>query len=388
MPELARPRAQESRHGLRVTAGSSVTVFDRTGRFLWLSDGKTVIRRGLDNRFVRVDAHPSAHPVDRQYRRLTETEAQSTVEAAYENARRALANELEPTRSRWQERLASWTWDRLAEDGPRFRAVYRPVSILPPDAYRTVVVQIAEGCSYNRCLFCDFYRDRPFHIKNQEELDLHLRGIRAFFGERLIDRTGVFLGDGNALVIPTRRILSGIEQIRAHLDEWVGESGEWSTFMDTFHSDTKDVEELAAVRRAGLSTVYIGLESGDDELRAFLDKPGKAAEAIRVIERCKEAGMRVGVILLVGAGGRRFAEQHLEHTAETLAALPLTEGDVVYLSPFVDPPHPAYRERLLAAGSASMTRDELKAELNRWMRTLSFVKPAKVTFYNIQEHLY
>jgi radical SAM superfamily enzyme YgiQ (UPF0313 family) len=218
-----------------------------------------------------------------------------------------------------------------------------------------------------------------------QELEMHLDRIRWFFGSRLRDRTGIFLGDGNALVIPTPRLLAMLEKVRRELSDvkYVV-----STFMDTFHSGTKSVADLIAIRRAGLSSVYIGLETGDDELRKFLNKPGTAGEALDVIRRCKEAGLRVGVILLVGAGGRRFAASNLQRTAEVLASIPFTEGDVIYLSPFVDPRHPAYRERLEAAGSEPMTPWELAEELARWQRTLTFRSSVKLTYYSILEHIY
>ena len=63
-------------------------------------------------------------------------------------------------------RITAWSPSRLAEDAARFRQIYKPVSILPPDQYLSIVLQATEGCSYNRCTFCTFYRDRPFRIKS------------------------------------------------------------------------------------------------------------------------------------------------------------------------------------------------------------------------------
>jgi hypothetical protein len=79
-------------------------------------------------------------------------------------------------------------WDcaeRLEADAARFARIYRPVSILPPDQYLALVIQATEGCSYNRCTFCDFYRDRPFRIKSAVELRHTLREVVDFFGEAM-----------------------------------------------------------------------------------------------------------------------------------------------------------------------------------------------------------
>ncbi|GGI99960.1 radical SAM protein [Alicyclobacillus cellulosilyticus] len=385
MQTVQKTAVQERDRGLRVMAGERVMYFDRTGRWLWVTAPTYAIRRGLDDRALLVDTTDAHGLAGRRYRDLRPEEKSGTVREIYEQALAAVAISPEPVRQRWLPKLSAWTPAKLAEDNAAFRQVYLPVSILPPEQYKAVVVQVTEGCSYNRCLFCDFYRDRPFHIKTDQELASHLARIRQFFGPRLKDRTGIFLGDGNAIIAPSARLLRALGQIRQELADVPPDI---ATFMDTFHAGMKPVSELNALRQAGLAAVYIGLETGDDELRALLKKPGKAEEAIGVIRRCKEAGLKVGVILLVGAGGRRFADSHLEHTAEVLRAVPFAPEDVVYLSPFVEPDLPAYREQMRAAGIEPMPPHELAQELARWQKALWFVHPARVTLYSIMEHIY
>jgi radical SAM superfamily enzyme YgiQ (UPF0313 family) len=71
----------------------------------------------------------------------------------------------------WLSHIAGWNWDRLeGEAGPFRNSIYKPVSILPPDQYLALVVQATEGCSYNECSFCTFYRDRPFRIKQRSRV--------------------------------------------------------------------------------------------------------------------------------------------------------------------------------------------------------------------------
>jgi radical SAM superfamily enzyme YgiQ (UPF0313 family) len=385
MGALTESTVQETQRGLRVAVQGQVIHFDRTGRLVRAAAKGWVLRRGLNNRFLLVEARDWHGWAGRCYRDLTDLEKSENVRRLYRLAIDAVREAPEPVRRRWLPRLSDWTPEKLAEDASHFRKVYRSISILPPDQYQSVVVQVTEGCSYNRCLFCDFYRDRPFHIKSEQELEIHLEQIRGFFGERLRERTGIFLADGNAFIIPTARLLGVVEQVRHGLPEV---EPVMSAFMDTFHSGGKQVAELTAIRRAGLTTVYIGLETGDDGLREFLNKPGSAHEALDVIRRCKQAGLRVGIIVLVGAGGRRFADSHLQRTMSLLASVPFSDGDVVYLSPFVDPSHAAYRQRLEAVGSEPMTPHQLAEELARWQRTLAALSPTKVTFYSVLEHIY
>ena len=109
--------------------------------------------------------------------------------------------------------LQRWDWAALQADARRFGEIYRPVSILPPDQYLALVVQATEGCSYNQCTFCDFYRDRPFRVKSADELRAHIAAVQAFFGPALGLRKSLFLADANALVVPMPRLRAWLDVI-------------------------------------------------------------------------------------------------------------------------------------------------------------------------------
>ncbi|WDL95397.1 radical SAM protein [Alicyclobacillus sp. ALC3] len=315
----------------------------------------------------------------------------------------------------WARRLAQWSPEALATDAAAFRTVYSPISILPPDQYHSLVVQVTLGCSYNKCLFCDFYRDRRFHIRSEIELEAHLDHLMAFLGPRVADRKTVFLADGNAFVVPTERLIRMITQIRRRLSATAGASGstgnagtgglldatggiEFNAFMDTFTLEYKTLDDLRRIYEAGLHTVYSGLETGSNRLRQFLAKPGSAEEAVEALNTLKAGGFRLGVILLVGVGGPAAADEHLADTLQALQQIKFTDGDLIYLSPFVDPDAiTGYRATLTAGGFDSFTQDGLAQELVRWRRALAAMQmpdgdarplPAKVTLYSILEHIY
>ncbi len=92
------------------------------------------------------------------------------------------------------------------KDVERYHQVYKPVGILPPDQYNSVVLQVTEGCSFNTCTFCDFYKDRPFRIKPPEAFMEHTLRVNQFIGKGMNLRRTIFLGDANALVTPTSQI--------------------------------------------------------------------------------------------------------------------------------------------------------------------------------------
>ncbi len=368
-----------------VQAGDWRYHFDRTGRFLFGVRAHEVVRRGLDDRVVQVRTQAGAGITGRTYRTLNPEEKAAFYRRVYALARASLDSLPATEAARWRALLEGWTPEALAADAQAFRQVYLPISILPPDQYHALVVQITHGCSYNRCLFCDFYRDRRFHIKSEDELQVHLDRLQRFMGPRIADRSGVFLGDGNALVVPTGKLLTMMELVRERLGSSVGQ--DFYTFMDTFTLEHKTPEDLRRIYEQGLRTVYTGLETGSNRLRAFLRKPGTAEEAVAAMNRLKEAGYRIGVILMVGVGGPKFAREHLAATRQALNGIHFTPGDLVYLSPFVDPHDTGYDEQARAHALGAFTDEQTREELARWRRALASL-PAKVTLYSIREHLY
>ncbi len=408
--------------------------FDRTGRFVLAAAPSLTIRRGLDNRLMRISID-TTHREDlkwfgrrRSYHDFSDVEKSDFYRAVYIEALTVLRHEQEAspsngerklqepakygpaTLTEWGERLARWTPAALAKDEVDFKATYKPISILPPDQYRTLVIQVAEGCSYNQCLFCDFYRDRRFHVKSPVELAAHLDAVEAFFGPRLHDRTGFFLGDGNALVVSADRLRVAIKQIQAafgpetdstQTDFTQADSSpvkpspdsshpiaSFATFMDTFNLDKKSIEALHTLREEGIDTVYVGLESGYDPIRSFLKKPGPASEALAAIRTLKEAGYTVGPIVMIGVGDIRDADAHFEHTVLLLEEANLTPSDKIFLSPFVQPAHGEYRDATERYGVIPYTQDQIEREMMRWKDTLSKVTRAKVTGYYVREHIY
>ncbi len=362
-------------------------TFDRTGRLLFLTTLGGAVRRGLDHRMVESKDGADGR-VFRELGAAEKWELVDGVRRAVLRYRDAHPRDLGERERAWLVRIAAWTPAKLEQDEADFHRVYKPISILPPDQYRSLVVQVTEGCSYNRCLFCDFYRDRPFHIKSEHELTSHVAGLREWFGERMADRSGVFLGDGNALTVPTDRLLRMIAHLRAALPASLFAGG-IATFMDTFSLERKSEWELSAVCAAGLDTVYVGFETGADDLRRFLRKQGTAQEALAAMTALKQAGFRLGVIVLVGAGGVRYASAHAKATKDALATLPLTRGDLIYLSPFVEPRQTHYREALAAAGIEALSPQALRAQYETLRANLVAHHPdVKVTLYSLGQHLY
>ncbi len=354
--------------------------FDRAGRLIGAFEGGRNYRRGLDNRVLQKWSEAGV----RQRRWLAPDEARAFLEAAYRlTDAAAAAND-----DRRLDVLRGWDWARLQADAAQFAAVYRPVSILPPDQYLALVLQATEGCSHNRCTFCDFYRGRPFRIKSPDELRGHIRAVREFFGPALPLRKSLFLADANALVAPMARLVSWLDVIAA---ERIAPGAGIYSFMDAFDVHHKSLADWTELAGRGLRRVYIGMETGDDDLLRWLVKPGAVADVVEAVTMLKAAGVAVSVIVMTGIGGEHYAEAHVRGTINTLNAMPLTAGDIIYFSPFVDHPGSEYNRLAAQAGIRPLTDAEIasqEAAIRAGLRFRDPAHPPQCSKYDIREFIY
>lgn len=183
----------------------------------------------------------------------------------------------------------------------------------PPSEARSFLLQVTVGCSHNRCAYCDMYRDKQFRPKEWDTIAADIAEA-AKLGPRF---KRVFLCDGDALILPTRKLLRVLEAIRASLP-WVERV---CVYGDTRSVGRKSVEELTELREAGLGIVYHGMESGDDETLRRIDKGGTAAECIETARKLREAGIAHSVMVLLGVGGKDRSREHAKATAEVLSRM-------------------------------------------------------------------
>ena len=186
----------------------------------------------------------------------------------------------------------------------------------PPSEARSLLVQVTIGCSHNRCVYCDMYRDKQFRPKPWELVEADLREAAAM-ARRGLRSKRVFLCDGDALILSTKRLLQILAGIREHLP-WVERVG---TYGDTRSVGRKSVAELRELRDAGLGIVYHGMETGDEQVLERIDKGGTRPELIATADKLREAGIVHSVIVLLGIGGVELSEPHARNTAATLTRM-------------------------------------------------------------------
>jgi radical SAM superfamily enzyme YgiQ (UPF0313 family) len=252
-----------------------------------------------------------------------------------------------------------------------------------------VVLQAAEGCSFNTCTFCDFYRNRPFHIKSPNELRQHIAKVKALLGDGLSLRRSIFLADANALVVPMNRLLPLLDVMQAEID--VEARGGLYAFLDGFSGEKKSAADYAELKRRGLRRVYVGLESGSDSLLRFLKKPGTATQAIHAVQSMKAAGLAVGVIVLLGAGGHEYASDHVTATAHALNTMELDRGDIVYLSELVVSDAMPYAKQALDAGLTPLSTSQCVQQGSNIVAQLDFPgrqHSPSISRYDIRDFVY
>ena len=188
-------------------------------------------------------------------------------------------------------------------------AVYRP-----PSEARSLIVQCTLGCSHNKCAFCTMYKDKKFSINPIEQVLSDLAESRAYAG--YIEK--IFLADGDALILPMDYLLTVLDYIRDHFPT----CKRVAAYATTKAIMRKTDEELRTLREHGLGIVYIGLESGNEELLKKFCKGVTAEEIVLNAIRCKQAGIATSVTAINGmAGANGDWQAHAIDTAKAVSRM-------------------------------------------------------------------
>lgn len=207
-------------------------------------------------------------------------------------------------------------------------SVYRP----PSEAY-SLIVQLTVGCSHNRCAFCSMYREKQFFVRAVEEVLADLAWCRRQYAS--IGR--IFLADGDALIAPAEDLLRILEYIRTEIPE----CERVSCYASPKSVRRKTDAELRALRAANLQMVYMGLESGSDDILRRMRKGGSAAQIVEAAQRGARGGN--GVVCYSDFRPGRPA-QWQEHAEATGAALSQIKAEYIgLLTLMVEPGTPAFQ---------------------------------------------
>ena len=195
--------------------------------------------------------------------------------------------------------------------------IYPPLDYIepvfrPPSEANSLILQITNGCSWNLCTYCDMYTDPQKKFRPKSESQIVEEIIRC--GEQLQGVRRIFLGDGDAMVLSFKRLKKVLEAIRTYLPDVT----RVSAYALPSNLKNKSEEELGILRELGLTLIYVGAESGDDEVLGYIKKGETYLSTRDALLKAKEAGIRTSVMLINGLGGVRFSEQHALSSARLI----------------------------------------------------------------------
>lgn len=354
--------------------------FDWEGRWYYAFIDGYGYRKGLNGRILK-----KKRPL---IEKLNEREKEKMDERVFEISLKILKDEkIKKEKENIDEKKAEEVIKRGVEfwkkNEGKFYKIYSEISILPPDQYLSIYLQLTEGCNYGKCIFCNFYRKKFFRIKKPDEFEEHIKMVYDFLGRGISLRKSIFLGDANALLLPERDFLKVLEKIRKY-----DEKRKIFSFMDIFTGIKRKKEFWREIKKMGFERVYIGMESGSKRLLEFLEKYQNPEDIMEIVYKLKNEGINVGIIIMIGIGGDKFYEEHIGETVRILKSLPLDKNDIIYFSDFVIFEDLPYKEKAKREGIKELLKKEMEKQREVIYKKIIPTSPALISFYNVLEFVY
>lgn len=190
------------------------------------------------------------------------------------------------------------------------RITYEGILIRPPSEAKSLIIQATIGCSHNKCTFCGAYLTKKFRIRNFEEIkrDLQIAKNSGYKPRR------IFLADGDALSMPYEELLRVLKEINYLFPE-IERVSVYATPQNLLE---KTEEQLKILRENKLEMVYLGVETGWEELLRNIKKGVNREEMITAAKKAKKAGIKLSVTIILGLAGKENSLTHAKETASIL----------------------------------------------------------------------
>ncbi len=181
----------------------------------------------------------------------------------------------------------------------------------PPSEAKSLILQATVGCSHNACIFCVSYKQKKYRVRGVAGIKSDLASLPDDYKKKV---RRVFLADGNALAIQTKELLGVLETLNQELPnlERIGVYGYARDVSD------KTVDDLHVLKEKGLGIIYLGLETGDDDLLRWARKGVDSSENIKACKKIRKAGIPLSLTIILGLGGIENSERHALATAQVL----------------------------------------------------------------------
>lgn len=226
-------------------------------------------------------------------------------------------------------------------------SVYRP-----PSEANSLIIQVTLGCTHNSCTFCPMFSDKRFRLVPFDEVMSNLKEARCEYS--YVKR--IFFADGNSLCLTNEKLLPLMEAAQAIFPE----CERISVYARAENVLRKTDEELLALKAAGLGIVYIGAESGSDEVLRRVNKGETADQMIEAVQKAEALGIKTSVTFISGLGGRELMEEHAVKTGEMIAQMGASYVGLLTL--MTAPGTPLFKD-LMSGKFRQLTQPEVAKEL-------------------------
>ncbi len=225
-------------------------------------------------------------------------------------------------------------------------SVYRP----PSEAY-SLIVQYTVGCTHNKCTFCTMFKEKRFHVRKLEDVLEDFRWARKRYSQ--IPR--IFIADADALCLKTDKLMPVLE----HIEENFPECERVTIYGRASNVLRKSMEEMRLLREHGITMVYIGAESGNDDVLKAVNKGETRAELIEAVHMIEDCGMQASVTFINGLAGRENWEAHAIDTGTMITEM--NASYVSLLTLLTSPDAPIYKD-IVEGRLTLLTPEEVLSE--------------------------
>ncbi len=180
----------------------------------------------------------------------------------------------------------------------------------PPSEAHSLIIQATLGCAWNKCAFCEMYTSKQFQARKEEDIFADIQSMSPYSNHY----RKVFLADGNAMVLSFDKLSRILDQLNATFPRLT----RVSAYAIPKDIEAKTDKELQILAEKGLKLLYVGIESGDDELLKAIDKGENFESTSHALQRARKAGIKLSVMILNGLGGKKYSRQHALNSAKVV----------------------------------------------------------------------
>lgn len=240
---------------------------------------------------------------------------------------------------------------------------YEGMIYRPPSEARSYLLQVTVGCSHNRCRFCSMFKAKKFHVRPMDDILDDIDMARKYY--RYVNK--IFLCDGDALCLSTTKLLTILDRIGEVFPE-CERVGVYGSPKDVLR---KTDDELRTLKEHGIDIIYIGAESGSDEILKAIDKGATREEIITAVQRIEAADIMASVTFISGLGGRPLWREHAVETGTMISEMGATYVGLLTL--LLEPGAPM-REDVIEGRFELLSPEEVIAETLLMMKNINVKK--------------